>query len=84
MYPTYQDGLTIERIDNDGSYSPDNCRWATIAEQHLNRSDNHHLTYQGRTLTMKEWSVATGINYRTLRSRINESGWSVERALTTP
>jgi hypothetical protein len=82
MYPTYQEGLTIERIDNNGPYSPENCRWATTAEQSLNKRSNHLLTYEGRTMTIMEWSIETGIHHHALYSRIKR-GWSIERALTT-
>ena len=80
----YTDHLTIDRIDVNRDYSPDNCRWCTYAEQALNRTDNRYLTYDGKTMTMKEWSDAFNIPYRALNSRINKYNWSVEKALTTP
>lgn len=84
MGPTYHPGLTIDRINNDGPYSPENCRWATHAEQHLNRSDNHFLTYQDRTMTIKEWADETGLDFKLIWQRITRDGWTVERALTAP
>ena len=80
----YKEGLTIDRIDNSKNYCPDNCRWATLLVQGNNTSRNHLLTYNGETHTMSEWARIININYGTLRSRINDSGWSVEEALTTP
>lgn len=73
---------TIERIDSNIGYSMDNCRWATMAEQNLNKSDNHFLTFNGKRQTIKEWSDEVGIHYDTIRHRINTYGWSVDRALT--
>ena len=80
----YVKGLTIDRIDNDKNYCPENCRWATYLEQGNNTSRNHRLTFNNETHTMAEWARIIGINYSVLRSRINDSGWSVEKALTTP
>ena len=76
------EGLTLERINNDGNYTPENCRWATYQEQHRNKRTNLVLTHQGRSQTAIEWAAELGINSSTLYKRLNRSGWSVERALT--
>ena len=83
MYPSYEEGLTIERNDSDGPYSPENCRWATMAEQVVNRRSNRRVTFQGRTQTISQWAAELGLDYFTLRKRLNR-GWPVERALTAP
>lgn len=80
----YEDKLTIDRIDVDGNYTPENCRWVTTKENSRNRRDNHLLTYNGETKTMAEWAEITGLNYHTLKRRINNYGYTVERALTEP
>ena len=75
------EGLSLERIDNEKGYSPSNCIWATSKEQNDNRRNNHLLTYDGKTQTVKDWSVQINVPYTTLLSRLNHLGWSVERAL---
>lgn len=74
---------SIERIDNAGPYSPDNCKWATRKEQGRNKRNNVLITFNGETLLLIEWAERTGIRIATLRARIY-TGWSPERAITAP
>lgn len=79
----YRDDLTIDRIDVNGNYEPNNCRWVTRAEQNRNTRQNHFITYNGETRTLREWANILNINYSTLISRIDTYGWTVEEAFTT-
>lgn len=74
---------SIERIDNNKHYSPENCRWSTRKEQNRNRRNNRLLTYKGETLSMVEWSERLNISYEVLACRMFYN-WPVERALTEP
>lgn len=79
----YNDSLTIDRIKNDGNYSPDNCRWCTPKEQQNNTSRNVRLKVDGKTHTMAEWADITGINRATIRSR-HRAGWNDYDIIHTP
>lgn len=83
MNSTWKDGLEIDRIDNDGNYCPENCRWATRKEQVRNTRFTHWVEFKGQRKSVAEWSEITGIPYGTLHSRVY-TGWTGERALTQP
>ncbi len=76
--------MTLERLDGDAGYTPDNCIWATKAAQNRNRRSHCvFLTYQGKTQIISDWARETGMKPNVLLQRIY-LGWSVERALTQP
>lgn len=75
---------TIDRLDTNGNYSPDNCEWHNQKEQNNNRRNNVLLTFGNETYTMQQWSEIMGIRKDTLRRRLFVYGWPIERALTEP
>lgn len=83
MGETYSQELTLDRIDNDGDYTKDNCRWADWSTQMNNRSYGHKITFNGKTMGINEWSRETGIKRTTIKERLRSYGWSIEKALTT-
>lgn len=83
MGPRPSDKHSLDRIDVNGDYCPENCRWATSKEQNRNRRNNHMLEYNGVAKTLAEWSDITGIHHNTLRMRLCR-GWTAAKALTQP
>lgn len=80
----YKPHLTLDRIDNDGHYSPDNCRWVSPRLQARNRRTNRFITAKGRTQTIADWAEEAGISQSLIWQRINKLGWTEERAISEP
>lgn len=74
----------LDRIDNDGPYSPENCRWATRTEQGLNKRNNLLLTLDQRTQPLSAWARELSLPYSTLLRRLRNYGWTDVEVLTTP
>ena len=74
---------TLDRIDNNGIYCPENCRWVSMKEQNNNRRSNRILMCRGESHTLSEWQDITGTSRRLIRDRLN-MGWSPERAIFEP
>lgn len=78
----YRDDLTIDRIDPNGNYCPENCRWETAKSQTRNRGCTVSISFNGESKTLKEWSQIIGVPYTTLYARYKR-GLSPEAILTS-
>ena len=74
---------TIDRIDVNGDYCPENCRWETIFNQQSNRRNNRMISFNGDTRTVAQWERIAGLTKGSLNYRLNK-GWSIEKAITLP
>lgn len=74
------DGLTLERVDNSKGYGPDNCKWATYAEQNRNKSSSKLLTLNGKTQTAVDWMAELNLTHDQIYKRIRR-GWNDEEVL---
>jgi hypothetical protein len=83
MYSTYTNKATIDRIDNNSSYSKDNCKWSNRTEQSNNRRSNRVIEFEGELETLAEWCRIKNLHYKAVHRRL-KIGWSIEQALTTP
>lgn len=78
----YTDDMTIDRIENNNGYEPDNCRWVPFEKQGGNRRNCNMITAFGITDTVAGWSKRAGIPAETIRSRVNHLKWEPERAVS--
>lgn len=78
------EGKTLDRIDNDGDYEPDNCRWATRQEQRENTRNTRLIKYAGKTQSLRQWCRELDLDYRRTWARLYQIHWTVEKAFKTP
>ena len=76
-------GFSLDRIDNNGNYCLENCRWTTRQRQQRNKRNNRTITHKDKTQCVADWSEETGISSKIILWRLN-NGWSIEKTLTNP
>ncbi|MBO7123225.1 MAG: hypothetical protein J6V90_08105 [Treponema sp.] len=79
----YQEDLTIDRINNDKGYSPDNCKWVSMKVQQRNKRNTFFVIYKGKTKPLILWCEELGLSYNRIRARLEVLKWSVKKALET-
>ena len=80
----YRDDLTIERIDNNKGYCPENCKWIPKSEQSENRRSCVWVTHNGKTKNLMQWCEEYNVPYKLVHNRMYKLNWSFERAISTP
>jgi hypothetical protein len=83
MLPSYKEGLTLDRKDNNGNYSPENCHWVDRKYQATNRKNTRLFKHDKKEMTLSGWARHLGVKRSLLASRYYCLGWSIERTLTT-
>lgn len=83
MFPSFKEGLQLDRIDNNNGYSPENCRWVTSKENRRNVRNNRIITYRGSKYVMAALCEKFGINTKCFVTRL-KMGWDVEKSIETP
>lgn len=76
----YREDLTIDRIDVNGNYEPQNCRW--VSRQIQARNTRRNVFYKGKCI--KEWAILLGISEKTINRRLRKFNWPIEKAIFTP
>lgn len=82
MLETYEKGLTLDRINNEGNYNKKNCRWATMKVQNNNTRKNRNIFYDGVTKTLAQWAEYLGIKRSTLAQRYYVYKWNINKCFT--
>ena len=83
MEKTYRLGYCLDRIDNNGNYCKDNCRWTTHQKNARNKSNTRKLTYKGQTKALYDWANEVGLSTDIVAGRY-KSGWTAKRIIETP
>lgn len=82
MLPSYKKGLQLDRVDNDGDYCPENCKWSTPREQSNNKRNNNFIEYRGESLTLSAWARKLKVKRSTLAQRYYVYKWPIQKVLT--
>lgn len=78
------EGMSIDRIDNNSHYEPENCKWSTKLEQARNRRSSRLLLIEGVERTLAEWSEMTGLRSSTIRMRVKYNGGRIDKSILEP
>ena len=76
----YKEGLSIDRIDNNGNYCPENCRWTDRLTQANNTRTNHFITFRNQTKTIAEWARHFNLPYSNILAKLQKNNYDSEKA----